>query len=146
MILSMEDRLQDGGWLFEDGDGGGGSVFISARARVQTCGGYRVGSVCGVVLAHYALGDRMGEAHAMVSLVEQGWAYQNEVARAFGCSERTVRRQQRRFESGGLGALGRSSGYPRGHLLIPVWQRITPFAAGELLQSDRLIKTRLCLA
>jgi len=33
-------------------------------------------------LAQYAVGDRMAEAHAMVSLVEQGWADQNDVARA----------------------------------------------------------------
>ena len=64
--------------------------------------------VSGIVLAQYALGDRMAEAYAMVSLVEQGWADQNEVARAFGCSARTVRRHQRRFEDGGLAALGRA--------------------------------------
>jgi len=50
----------------------------------------------------------------MVSLVDQGWADQKEVARAFGCSPRTVRRHQRRFEEGGLAALGRSGGYPCG--------------------------------
>ena len=48
----------------------------------------------------------MAEAHAMVSLVEQGWADQNDVARAFGCSARTLRRDQRRYEEGGLAALG----------------------------------------
>ena len=61
----------------------------------------------------------MGEAHAMVSLVEQGWATQNEVAAAFGCTERTVRRNQRRFESAGLAALGRQTGYPRGTPRLP---------------------------
>lgn len=50
----------------------------------------------------------------MVSLVEQGWADQNDVARAFGCSERTLRRHQRRFEDGGLTALGHGRGFPRG--------------------------------
>jgi len=50
----------------------------------------------------------------MVSLVEQGWADQNDVARAFQCSVRTVRRDQRRFEDGGLAALGQQSGYPKG--------------------------------
>ncbi len=50
----------------------------------------------------------------MVSLVNQGWADQNDVARAFACAVRTVRRHQRRFEDGGLTALGRSDGYPRG--------------------------------
>lgn len=70
--------------------------------------------VSGVALAQYTVGDRMAEAHAMVSLVEQGWADQNDVARAFGCSTRTVRRHQRRLESGGLSALGRPRGYPKG--------------------------------
>ncbi|HVT99035.1 MAG TPA: helix-turn-helix domain-containing protein [Acidobacteriaceae bacterium] len=56
----------------------------------------------------------MAEAFAMVSLIEQGWADQKEVAQAFDCSARTVRRHQRRYESGGLAALGHESGYPQG--------------------------------
>jgi transposase len=67
-----------------------------------------------MVLAQYALADRMAEAHAMVGLVEQGWADQLEVAWAFNCSARTVRRYQRRFEEGGLAALSRVGGYPGG--------------------------------
>ena len=70
--------------------------------------------VAGMPIAQYTLGDAMAEAHAMVSLIEQGWADQNEVARAFGRSERSVRRYQRRFEDGGLVALGRAGGYPAG--------------------------------
>jgi prepilin-type processing-associated H-X9-DG protein len=70
--------------------------------------------VCGLVLAHYAIKDAMSEAYAMVSLVEQGWADQNDVARAFNCSVRTVRRQQRRFEDGGMAALGLGRGFPQG--------------------------------
>ncbi len=50
----------------------------------------------------------------MVSLVEQGHALQIEVARAFESDVRTVRRHQRRFQTGGLSALGRASGYPKG--------------------------------
>ena len=65
-------------------------------------------------IAHYAVGDGMAEAHAMVSLIEQGWADQNEVAQAFGRATRSVRRYQRRFEDGGLAALGRPGGYPAG--------------------------------
>jgi transposase len=61
----------------------------------------------------------MAEAHAMVSLVEQGWAEQTDVARTFGCSARTVRRFQRRFEGGGLPALARTAGYPRGRPRLP---------------------------
>jgi transposase len=56
----------------------------------------------------------MAGAYAMVNLVGQGWASQRDVARVFGCSVRTVRRDQQRFEDGGLAALGRSSGYPKG--------------------------------
>jgi transposase len=71
--------------------------------------------VAGVVITQYALGDQMAEAYAMVSLIDQGWAEQKEVARAFGCSARSVRRHQRRFEKGGLPALGHRRGYPKGH-------------------------------
>lgn len=39
---------------------------------------------------------------------------QIDVARAFGRSDRSVRRYQRRFEDGGLAALGRPGGYPVG--------------------------------
>ena len=50
----------------------------------------------------------------MVSLVEQGWADQNDVARAFGCSARSIRRYQRRFEAGGSPLWAEAGGYPRG--------------------------------
>lgn len=96
-----------------------GTTFVNARCLMRTQEGRRVVIVAGVVIAQYALGDRMAEAHAMVSLIDQGWAEQKEVARAFGCSARSVRRHQRRFEDGGLPALGRSGGYPRGHPRLP---------------------------
>lgn len=89
-------------------------LVINERCLLRTQNGHRVIVVCGVVLTHYALGDGMAEAHAMVSLVEQGWADQNDVARAFGCSVRTVRRVQRRYEDEGLAALGKPRGYPSG--------------------------------
>jgi len=85
----------------------------------QTRDGRRVVSVSGIVLAQYAVGDRMSEAHAMVSLVEQGHADQNDVARAFGCSTRTVRRCQERFASSGLPALARTCGYPKDRPRLP---------------------------
>ena len=91
-----------------------GAAAINDRCVIRTRDGHRVVVVSGVVLAQYAVGDRMAEACAMVSLVEQGWADQNDVAQAFGCSARTVRRHQRRFEADGLAALGRPSGYPKG--------------------------------
>jgi winged helix-turn helix protein len=63
--------------------------------------GYRVVLIAGAAIAHCAVGDAMAEAHAIVSLIERGWADQNDVARASGRSERSVRRYQRRFEEGG---------------------------------------------
>lgn len=101
--------------LFPDASGfPEGVVVLNARCRVQEREGYRVVSVSGLPLAHFAAGDRVGEAYAMVILVDLGWARQGEVARAFGCDVRTVRRHQRRFEEGGLAALGRPRGFPRG--------------------------------
>ena len=90
------------------------AVAINARCLVRTQDGHRVVLVAGIPIAHYAIGDAMAEAHAMVSLIEQGWADQIDVARAFGRSDRSVRRYQRRFEDGGLAALGRPCGYPSG--------------------------------
>ena len=95
-------------------------ITINDRCRIQTRAGYRVVSVCGVPIASYVVGDELGEAHAMISLVEQGWAQQKEVARAFDCSDRTIRRNQRRFEEGGLSALGRPRGYPKGKPRLPL--------------------------
>ena len=90
------------------------ALAINSHCQMTTTEGHRAVSVHGVSIAYYALGDSMAEAQAMVSLVDQGWADQNDVARAFGRSERTVRRCQRRFEAGGLEALGRGPGYPKG--------------------------------
>ena len=91
---------------------------LNERCVIRTKDGHRVVIVSGVVLTQYALNDSMGQTHAMVSLVEQGWADQNDVARVFGCSVRTLRRHQRRFEDGGLAALGHRGGYPRGRIRL----------------------------
>ena len=77
-------------------------------------GKVRVVYVAGLPVHHWVDGDRMTEAYAMVSLVRCGYADQDEVARAFECSTRTLRRHQRRFESGGMAALGRPGGCPQG--------------------------------
>ena len=100
-----------------------GTQAINERCLLRTQEGHRVVIVAGVILAHYAIGDRMAEAHAMVSLVEQGWANQNDVAQAFGCAARTVRRNQRRFEDGGLIALGQRWGYPKGRARLAASRR-----------------------
>ena len=88
--------------------------MINSRCQVRSRDGRRLVVVGGTVIAQYAVGDRMAEALAMVNLVEQGYAEQVAVARAFGCTARTIRRYQERFEAGGLAALGRGGGYPRG--------------------------------
>jgi transposase len=91
-----------------------GAVVINDRCLLRTDGVNRVVLFAGLPLASFAAGDRMAEAHAMVSLVNQGYADQNDVARAFACAARTVRRHQRRYEEEGLVALGRPGGYPKG--------------------------------
>jgi len=91
-----------------------GTVVINDRCLIRTQEGHRMVLGSGIVLHQYAVGDRMAETYSMVSLVETGWAGQAEVARAFGSTERTVRRHQRRFEDGGLPALGHMSGFPKG--------------------------------
>jgi len=88
--------------------------IINPRCSLRTQDGHSVVVVSGMTLAHFATSDCMAQAHAMISLVEQGWAQQTEVARAFGCAVRTVRRYQERFAEGGLAALGQKDGYPRG--------------------------------
>jgi transposase len=98
----------------QEGSSSTDAVAINARCSLRTKDAHRVVVVVGVPIAHFALGDRMAEAYAMVTLVDQGWADQVEVARAFGCSTRTVRRMQRRFDEGGLAALGRKAGFPTG--------------------------------
>jgi transposase len=100
--------------LFPDLRNPEGTQIINERCLIRTQDQHRVVLVSGIVLAQYALSDPIAEAYARVQLVEQGWATQSDVARAFACSTRTVRRDQRRFEEGGLAALGRPDGYPPG--------------------------------
>jgi len=109
--------------LFPDARNPEHTRVINDRCLLKTQAGHRVVLVSGMVLAQYALADRMAEAHAVVGLVEQGWADQLEVAQAFNCSARTVRRHQRRFEEGGLAALSRVDGYPRGRPRLAVSRR-----------------------
>ena len=114
--MEQAPRQED---LFPEVGAPEGTTCVNARCLMRTQGGHRIIVVAGVVIAQYSLGDRMAEAHAMVSLIDQGWAEQKEVARAFGCSVRSARRHQRRFEEGGLPALGRRGGYPKGQPRLP---------------------------
>ena len=107
----MAAEFQD---LFPEARNAPELLAINDRCQIRTQEGHRVVMVSGIPVAPYAVADRMAEAYAMVNLVDQGWADQNDVARAFGCSARTLRRDQRRYEEGGLAALGQGRGYPAG--------------------------------
>jgi DNA-binding CsgD family transcriptional regulator len=90
------------------------TVFINERVSFQTEDRQRVILVQGIVFAHYSLEDYVAEAYALISLFESGYADQNDLARGFGYSPRTLRRYQERFKSGGLSALARPRGRPAG--------------------------------
>src|SRR6266705_4381141 len=87
-------------------------VFVNERVSFQTEGNQRVILVHGVVHSHYSREDRTAEAYALVSLYESGYADQNDLARSFGYSARTLRRFEERLHSGGLSALVRPEGRP----------------------------------
>jgi hypothetical protein len=83
------------------------TVFVNDRVCVQTEEDQRVISVHGVVFSHYSIKDHTAETYAMVSLFESGYADQNDIARCFGYSARSLRRYQERLRTGGLSALAR---------------------------------------
>src|SRR5437899_2752255 len=87
-------------------------VFVNDRVSFQTEGNQRVILVHGVVYSHYSREDRTAEAYALVSLYESGYVDQNDLARSFGYSTRTLRRFEQRLQSGGLNALVRPEGRP----------------------------------
>ena len=89
-----------------------GVVVVNDRVSIHTDEFCRVVLVHGVIVAHYDKNDRGAEAYAMLTLMDSGYAKQEEVARAFSCSERSIRRYFERFEAGGLPALGRERGRP----------------------------------
>jgi Transposase protein/Helix-turn-helix domain len=89
-----------------------GTVFLNDRVSIRTEGSQRAIFLQGLVLTHYDVNDRAAEESAMVTLFEAGYAGQNDIAHAFGCTPRTLRRYQERIESGGLLALGRPRGRP----------------------------------
>src|SRR5580704_9015053 len=75
--------------------------------------------VHGIVFSHYSIQDSAAEAYAMVSLFESGYADQNDLARCFGCSTRTLHRHQQRLRAGGLTALARTGGRPPASSSLP---------------------------
>jgi DNA-binding CsgD family transcriptional regulator len=87
-----------------------GTIVLNDRVTIRTEGSRRAVFLQGLVLMHYDMTDHAAEECAMVTLFEAGYADQNDIARAFGCTPRTLRRYQERIESGGLSALGRPRG------------------------------------
>jgi transposase len=85
-------------------------VVVNLRCVVRTQDDRRVVLAHGMPVASYEVGDGAAEAMAMVNLVETSTATQAEVARAFGCSARQVRRYQRQWEDGGVSGLSRRRG------------------------------------
>jgi transposase len=96
------------------------AVVINSRCRLAKEGDQRVVVVAGLPVHHYSGDDRVAEAYAMVFLVDSGFAQQNEVARAFGVSTRSVRRHQQRYRDGGMAALATRSGWRPGRRRIAV--------------------------
>lgn len=95
-----------------------GVVVVNGRCQIRASGGHRVVVVAGLPMHHYSEGDAVAAAYAMVFLVNSGFALQREVALAFGCCERTVRRNQRRYAEGGMAALDVRSGWCPGRRRI----------------------------
>lgn len=91
---------------------GPGVVIVNDRVSIRSEGTHRVVLVHGVVFAHYDVNDGAIEAYTMVALFQSGYADQDEIARAFGYSCRSVRRYEQRLTAGGLSALGRRRGRP----------------------------------
>src|SRR5664280_1258326 len=60
--------------LFPDVRNPQGTRLINERCLLRTQDGHCVVLVSGIVLAQYAATDLLAQTHAMVSLVDQGWA------------------------------------------------------------------------
>jgi len=94
------------------------TLVINARCTLRVEEHQRVIVVGGLPVHHYGSDDAVAEAYAMVLLVDSGFARQTEVARAFGKSERTVRRHQVRYAQAGMVGLGGEAGWRRGRRRI----------------------------
>jgi len=94
------------------------SVVINSRCVLRSEGNERLVVVAGLPVHHYSADDPVAEAYAMTFLADSGFARQEEVARAFGCSPRTVRRHQRRYAKAGMAGLATRSGWQPGRRRI----------------------------
>jgi DNA-binding CsgD family transcriptional regulator len=95
------------------------TVFVNDSVSFQTEGKQRIILVHGMFFSHYSVEDPAAEAYAMVTLFESGYADQNDIARSFGYSTRTLRRYQQRLQAGGLSALTRPQGRPPAGAPVP---------------------------
>src|SRR6266478_3185672 len=130
------------------------TVVVNDRVCFQTEEKQRVVFVHGVIFSHYAIEDRTAEAYAMVLLFESGYADQNDIARCFGYSARSLRRYQERLKAGGLGALARPRGRPSGHkktqkrdqtiLRLKTKGMSNRWMAGRLGLSETAVRKSLC--
>jgi transposase len=118
-------------------------VVINARCGLRTEADQRVIVVAGLPVHHYRSADAAAEAYAMVFLVDSGFAKQTDVARAFGCSVRTVRRNQERYAKGGMAALGHQTGWRRGRRRISAKRLRTIEKLKSEGMSNRAIAHRL---
>jgi DNA-binding CsgD family transcriptional regulator len=128
--------------------------MVNHHVCVQTEGEQRVILVHGIVFSHYSIQDHTAEAYAMVTLFESGYADQNDIARSFGYSTRTLRRHQQRLKMGGLKALARTEGRPpagssmptrisqrdRTILRLKAKERSNRWIAGRLGLSEKAIR------
>ncbi len=101
-----------------------GTTVVNDRVTILTSEQHRIVCVDGLAVHHYAVGDRMAEAYAMVMLADSRYASQNDVARSFGYTSRTLRRAQERFEERGLQALGKPAGRPAGSRSLSEVERL----------------------
>lgn len=95
------------------------TIPINGRCTLKKDSGLLVVYVAGLPVYSWACRDKMTESYAMVNLVQHGYANQNDVARAFGYSVRTLRRKQRNFDSQGMVGLHSSGGRPQGSKSTP---------------------------
>lgn len=94
------------------------TIHVNERCMVRREGEHRVVLVAGLPFHHYAATDAVAAAYARVMLVESGYATQPEVARAFGCSDRSIRRELMRYRADGMSALATRSGWRSGRRRI----------------------------
>ena len=124
-----------------------GVLVVNDRVSIHTEESRRVVLVHGVIVAHYDQNDHAAEEYAMLTLLNSSYAEPEEIASAFNCSSRSIRRYSERFESGGLHALGRGKGRPaKGEQKKPDERDQTILRMKERGFSNRGIAQRLGLA